>query len=163
MDETTDVVLKRCYLVTLEITPLEVGRTYDVLPSHLTLMSRFLSEQTPDELADAVRSVFTQTPPVELIFGDIEALGPKQVQAHMVQSPSEAALHDRLHSCLNELAVRYEYPAFVGAGHKAHVTLRDGVLFEAGSVRICSAAYLIEIVDHKRVIRAHFELGTTSI
>lgn len=36
--------MKHRYLLILEIAPVEVGKTYDNLLSHLTLMSRFFSE-----------------------------------------------------------------------------------------------------------------------
>lgn len=35
------------YLFTLEVAPLEIGMTYNPLPSHLTLVSRFFSDKPP--------------------------------------------------------------------------------------------------------------------
>jgi hypothetical protein len=151
--------MKHLYLFTLEVSPLETGKTYDDLPSHLTLMSRFWSELSPDELANAVRRLFAVTAPVALIFGETIELGPKKVIAHMVSSPSEQALHIKLHELLDSIHVEQQYPQYVGDGHKAHVTRREGLEFKQTDQYSASAAYLIEVVDTKRVVRSRFELA----
>lgn len=150
---------KHRYLFTLEVVPLEIGSTYDTLPSHLTLMSRFWSELTTEQLADAVKPLFAQTLPIGLRFGATEALGPKKVTAHMVTSDAESALHVALQKKLDDLHVSYEYPEFVGANHKAHVTQRQGVTFKEGSAIQSGAVYLIEVVNGQRVVRARFILS----
>lgn len=146
------------YLFTLEIVPLEVGRIYETLPSHLTLMSRFLSDLPADELARKTMPLFSATKPITLTVGQTEILGPKKVTAHMVSSVSELNLHRQLGNILDAAHVSYEYPAFVGEGHKAHVTKREEVYFEQGSQLACSAAYLIEVVDKQRIVRARLNL-----
>ncbi len=151
--------MKHLYLFTLEIVPLLVGKAYDELPSHLTLMSRFLSELSPEELAEKVRPLFMQTVPVHLVFGETIQLGPKKVTAHMVDSPDERQLHDDLRELLGASRVEYQYPEFIGESHRSHVTARDGVRFDAGSERLAFAVYLIEVVDRKRIIRARFTLS----
>ena len=88
--------MKHLYLFTLEIPPLEVGTAYDDLPSHLTLMSRFLSELPAEELANQVRLLFATTGFIHLAFAETIELGPKKVMAHMVDSPSERQLHHNL-------------------------------------------------------------------
>ena len=147
------------YLFSLEITPLKVGRAYDELPSHLTLMSRFLSDLPPDELIAKVRPFFTETAPVHLVFGETAALGPKKVTAHMVTSPDERRLHNNLRKLLEGVKVEYQYPEFIGDNHKPHVTAREGVQLVSDSKRTVSAAYLIEVADRKRIIRAKFILS----
>jgi len=147
------------YLFTLEIVPLEADKIYDEPPSHLTLMSRFLSELSPEELATQVRPFFASTVPIHLAFGETIELGPKKVTAHMVNSSEERSLHNDLSVLLNTIDVEYQYPEFIGDNHKAHVTQRTGMSLDAGSKRITSAAYLIEVVNKKRVIRAKFKLG----
>jgi len=57
---------RRCYLFTLEVEPLEVGKVYNELPLHCTLMPRFWTELAPYALASAVRSLFDQISPVVL-------------------------------------------------------------------------------------------------
>lgn len=151
--------MKHLYLFTLEITALKIGKVYNELPSHLTLMSRFLSELPAEELANKVRPLFAQTTPVHLVFGETVELGPKKVTAHMVDSPEENQLHNDLYNILDNLKVEYQYPEFIGDNHKPHVTARDGMQLMSGTKRSVSTAYLIEIVDAKRVIRAKLGLG----
>lgn len=151
--------MKHLYLFTLEIVSLEVGRTYDELPSHLTLMSRFLSDLPPYELSETVVPLFTATSPIHLVFGETIKLGPKKVTAHMVTGAAEHRLHNNLRKMLSTLQVEYLYPEFTGDGHKPHVTARDDVQFVVGSERLVSTAYLIEVVDKKRVVRVKFALS----
>ena len=150
--------MKHLYLFTLQIGPLEVGKMYDDLPSHLTLMSRFLSEMPHDELASAVKPVFKQASPVALTFGDTNELGPKNVVAHMISSPAEATLHNKLYQRLESLGVEFQYPQFIGRGHKAHVSKREGTTFLKGQTQISSAVYLIEVIDEKRVVRTKIDM-----
>lgn len=153
--------MKHLYLFTLEITALEIGKVYDELPSHLTLMSRFLSELSAEALASKVRPLFAQTSPVHLVFGETMQLGPKKVTAHMVDSPEENRLHNDLSNILCGLKVEYQYPEFIRDNHKPHVTARDSMSFTPGSTHVTRAAYLIEIVDRKRVVEAKLELKHT--
>lgn len=151
--------MKRLYLFTLEIEPLEVGRTYDELPSHLTLMSRFLSELTPEELVTHVTSLFSRTPPIKLTFGETSELGPKKVIVHHVHSTDEVTLHNNLLGILTSLDVEYQYPEYIGAKHIGHVSWRPNIAFKEGDTRITSAAYLIEVVNKRRIVRSRFSLG----
>jgi hypothetical protein len=151
--------MRRLYLLTLEIVPLEVGRVYDELPSHLTLMSRFLSELAPEKISTTLRPVFAKLSPITLVFGETTNLGPKKVRAHIVNSSEEQKLHSDLNALLESVHVEFQYPEFIGSSHKAHVTEREGVQFEPGSKHVASIACLIEVVDKKRVVRARFTLG----
>ena len=150
--------MKRLYLFTLEIAPLDVGRIYDELPSHLTLMSRFLSDLSPEELAATVRPLLTGAAPIRLVFGETIELGPKKVTAHTVNSTDELKLHERLRKVLDTVNVEYQYPEFIGSNHRAHVTRREDVRFEPSDEHVAHAAYLIEVVDKKRVVRAKLNL-----
>jgi lysophospholipase L1-like esterase len=155
--------MNRLYLLTLEIEPLEVGKAYDELPSHLTLMSRFLSNLAPEQLSSVVEPLFADTKPVNLVFGNTIQLGPKKVTAHMVSSPEEGVLHDRLRALLDKAGATFRYPQFIGSNHKAHVTQRDGKNFPPKTRLLSSAVYLIEVVDGQRLIRSRFNLDTTQI
>ena len=151
--------MKRRYLFTLEITPLDVGTTYDELPSHLTLMSRFFSELGPEQITAAVYPLFAASRPIELHFGDVIELGSKKLLVHTVNHLDVlASLHESLRTLLDSIIVEYEYPQFMGENHKPHVTKREGALFDAGSPKVTTAAYLIEIVDGKRVVRSKLDL-----
>jgi hypothetical protein len=154
------MVAEHTYLFTLEIVPLETDKLYEELPAHLTLMSRFQSELSPDELASAVQYVFAQTSSVSLIFSDREEFGPKRITAYMIESPQEIVLHSKLHQKLSALQAVHLYPQFVGTGHKAHVSIREEVSFRQGERTLSSAAYLIEVVNRRRLVRSRFELGS---
>ena len=157
--------MKHLYLFTLEVTPLSVGRTYDPLPSHLTLMSRFWSELSPNEVAEIVNPLFQRTQPIELSFGEAAILGPKQVAVHLIENTEDLkGLHLQLHDLLNAVGVTYTAPQFVGDGHKPHVSKREGDQFTAGHKQMANAAYLIEVEikgeDHLRIIRTKFDLSS---
>lgn len=151
--------MNHLYLLTLEIEPLEIGRVYDELPSHLTLMSRFLSGLTPEQLSSVVASLFEDAKPVNLLFGSTVQLGPKKVTAHMVDSPEEKVLHERLRLVLEGTGVIFQYPQFIGSNHKAHVTQREDKDFPPESQLISSVAYLIEVADGQRIARSRFNLA----
>jgi hypothetical protein len=150
--------MKRLYLLTLEIVPLEVGRVYDELPSHLTLMSRFLSDLSLKTLAATLRPLFSKTDPTTLVFGETTKLGPKRVTAHIITSSDESKLHRELRDLLSTVDAEFQYPEFIGEDHKPHVTERKDIHFAPGSKYIARSAYLIEVVDKKRLVRAKFEL-----
>jgi hypothetical protein len=152
--------MKHLYLLTLEIVPLEVGKIYDDLPSHLTLMSRFLSDLPPEKLASLTQPLFATTDRIELAFGPTVELGPKKVRAHMVNGAGEQKLHDNILEILEKADVSFQYPQFIGINHKAHVTQRENVDFPPTSQLASQAAYLIEVVDGKRVVRSKLAIGT---
>jgi hypothetical protein len=149
--------MSHLYLLTLEIEPLEIGRVYDELPSHVTLMSRFLSELEPKELSDIIRPVIESAGSVTLTFNSTIELGPKKVIAHMVDSPDEKVLHKRLQTVLEEADVIFKYSQFIGSNHKAHVTKRVGKDFPPGSQLVSRAVYLIEVMDGKRIPRVKID------
>ena len=152
--------MKHRYLFILEVTPVDVGKTYDELPSHLTLMSRFFSDLSPGQMDVVVRPLFSQAVPTDLTFGETTELGPKKLTVHMVEHNEELKqLHHKLRILLDSVNVEYEYPQFIGEHHKPHVTRREGMQLDAADKRTVTKAYLIEIVDDKRVVRSEFELS----
>jgi hypothetical protein len=154
---------QRLYLFTLEVMPLNVGKIYNPLPSHLTLMSRFWSSLSPEELSQVVKPLFQRTQPMELIFGESAALGPKQIAVHLIENTDELKnLHSKLRGLLNAAGVTYTTPKYTGDGHKPHVSKRDGDQFIPGHKQMANAVYLVEVEikgdDHLRFIRAKFDL-----
>jgi 2'-5' RNA ligase superfamily len=155
---------RHLYLFTLEVVPLTVGKVYNPLPSHLTLMSRFRSELLPDELAAVVEPLFGQNPPIKLRFDKSAGLGPKKTPVHLIEHTEELReLHTKLRNLLDTVSVTYEYPQFVGDNHKPHISKRQGDDFALGHEQTSKAAYLIEVEikseEHLRLIRAKFDLG----
>jgi len=155
---------RHLYLLTLEVIPLKVGEAYDELPLHCTLMHRFWSSLSPEELTAAVHDLFDGTPPLTLNAYECKLLGPKQVAVSLLELTKELdALNMRLYELLNQLTVEYTAPEWVGKGHVFHVTERENARLEIGSKHVSKAAYLIEVevpgYGHKRVVRARFELN----
>jgi len=154
----------RLYLFTLEVAPLEVSKTYNPLPSHLTLMPRFWSELTPEEIVKLVTPLFQKTQPVELTFGETALFGPqKKLAVHLVENtPALKELHTQLMNVLDTAGVTYTTPQWLGENHRSHVTKREGTEFENGHQQIANAAYLIEVeiqgTTHLRFVRAKFDL-----
>ena len=156
--------MSHLYLFALEIVPLTVGKVYNPLPSHLTLMSRFRSELLPDELAAVVEPLFGQNPPIKLRFGKSADLGPKKTLVHLIEHTEELReLHTKLRNLLDTVGVAYEYPQFVGDNHKPHISKRHGDGFASGHERTSNAAYLIEVEikgeEHLRFVSAKFDLS----
>jgi len=151
--------MKHRYLFSLEITTIEVGKTYDELPSHLTLMSRFFSELSPAELIEVVQPLFKQTEPIELTFGETAKLGPKKLGVHLIEhSMALRQLHNKLRKLLDSIGVDYEYPQFIGDMYQPHVTKRENTRFEVGYKLRVNVSYLIEIIDGQRVISSKLKL-----
>lgn len=151
---------KHLYLSTLEVEPLRVGTIYDELPLHCTLMHRFHPELSADELADSVKTLFDKTPALVLTAYEHTKLGPKQIPVSLIRLTKELDnLNMQLFDQLNELEVEYTAPQWVGKGHVFHVTDRDNEVLEAGKSHATDTVYLIEVIDHKRVIRKRYELG----
>lgn len=154
---------RHCYLFTLEVSPLEAGKWYNELPLHCTLMHRFWSAMSSEELEMKVGDLFAATPPLVLEAERRELLEPKQVAVSLIKpTPELDALNMWLFERLNSLEVEYTEPLFVGKHHIFHVTERERSRLEIGSRHISNAVYLIEVkipgLDHKRLVRQKIDL-----
>jgi len=155
----------RLYLFTLEVTPLEVGKTYNPLPSHLTLISRFYSHGSPNGIADKVSGLFSETKSIDLAFERMATIGPKHTVVHLIQ-PSEALrkLHNQLAEILDRIGVDYTQPEYIRAGWKPHISKRAGDDFAPGFTYPTKASYLIEVhkegEKHLRTVQERFNLSS---
>jgi hypothetical protein len=141
---------KHCYLFAFEVTPLHVGAVYDELPLHCTLMHRFWSKLSPEDLANRVRSFFEHVHPVTLTAEKQLLLGPKQTPVTELELTDELRkLHMELYEFLNSLPVEYTAPEYVGGGYRAHVSERPHDRLEVRVPRD----------ERKRFVRAKFNLG----
>lgn len=154
---------KHLYLFTLEVEPLKVGTTYDELPLHCTLMHRFYSGLSVEELSESVKPLFDKTSPLVLTAYEHSELGPKQIPVSLIRLTEELDdLNMRLFDYLNKLGVEYTAPQWIGKGHVFHVTDRENEVVEVGESHAAKMAYLIEVIDHKRAVRKRFELGAST-
>ncbi|MDB5176039.1 MAG: hypothetical protein JWM81_897 [Candidatus Saccharibacteria bacterium] len=152
------------YLFTLEVTPLNVGKAYASLPLYCTLMYRFHSPLSAQELIAAVEPLFARTKPLLLEAGEHQAFGPRQVLVTMLRpSPVLLLLHNALYTALNDLGVTYAEAEWVGSGYKPHVSDQSGKSFAKLSPHMSTAIYLIEaqfpLEGNQRYIRAKFQLA----
>jgi 2'-5' RNA ligase len=159
------MINKHLYLLALEISPLDVGGVYDVLPSHCTLMHRFWSELNPGQLTNKLRDILDRANALPITYGEQEIFGPPPVTVNKIlETPELKTLHVSLYERLDELGVEFTAPQWVGEGYKAHVTKREGVTFTEGESQLCKTVYLIEVnvPENKeaRYIRAKFILKT---
>lgn len=150
---------RHLYLFALEVTPLEVGRAYDVLPLHCTFMFRFWSTLSPDQLAAKVYLLFEAADAIVLKPYEHTYLGPRQVGAYLVEkTPQIQDLHMQLHQVLEHLGVEYTEPQWVGLGYKPHITDRANEAITPNQPMSCRTAYLIEVIEGQRVVRRRFML-----
>lgn len=152
---------KHCYLFALEAALMQVGELYEELPLHCTLMHRFWSGLSAEELATRVRPLFAHIQPVTLIAEKHLLLGPKQVPVSELKLTDDLrGLHAELYRLLHELHVDYTASEWVGEGYRAHISERPNARLELASKQQCEAVYLIEVKmpghDHKRLVRAKF-------
>ena len=158
--------MQRLYIFTLEVDQLTVGKRYNPLPSHLTLVTRFFSTETPERIATIVNPLFARTNSLELLFEETVLLGPNHTAVDLVKSTKELLeLHEQLITLLESVHATYTHPQFVGAGWKPHVSKRSKNNFKPGDCILISKGYLIEIKissskSHVRHIRARFNLAS---
>lgn len=154
----------RLYLFTLEVKPLSVGETYNPLPAHLTLMSRFWSNLSPEELSEFVAPIFRQTKIILLKFSESALLGPQKTKVDLIAPTKELEnLHNQLKAKLDSANVEFTNPQWVGGGWKPHVSKRAENNFKVGGTLQSSSVYLIEVKiennDHVRFIKNKFNLS----
>ncbi len=139
--------MQRLYLFTLEVDELIVGMTYNPLPAHLTLVSRFYSPDTPDKIAKVVSPIFNKTPNITLLFEEPVSLGPKQTAAYLIKPSNELLdLHGHVVESLRTVHGAYTNPQYVRDGWKPHVSKRADNSFHTGDQLIATTAYLIEVI-----------------
>jgi hypothetical protein len=146
------------YLFTLEIQPLGLGETYNSLPSHLTLISRFYTYETPEQIIYKVDSLFNQTKSIDILFQQSAEIGPKQTPVHLIKPSLELKrLHAKLIKILDKIGVTYTEPMFIGDGWKPHVSKRENNNFSTGEIQCSRSVYLIEVFiyndEQLRVVR----------
>ena len=155
---------KHTYFFVLEIAALQVGEIYDDLPTHCTLVHRFWSDLSVEELATGVRKILAATSPVALIFAEEELLGPKKTTVNKIELTLQLQqLHTQLYDQLTKQGVEYTAPGWVGGGYIAHVSKRQEATFATGDTHDCTAICLVEAevegYGRQRLIRAKFNLG----
>lgn len=158
------------YLIILEVTPLKIGSTYDMLPLHCTLVHWFWLDQSPEEAAKRLTIASGNIAPIALRAGAEQVFTGKSKNGELVpvivndiELTSELrSLHEQACSVLEDMDVRYSEPQYVHDGFHPHVThQKDGQLLP-GEMRKSTKLYLVEAAapeyGNERVVRASVEL-----
>jgi hypothetical protein len=155
---------KHCYLFALEIEPLEVGEIYDNLPMHLTLVHRFWTSLTPEQLEEKILPIVARYPSVSFVPREVVELGPKKTRVFdLEQTEILNALHMELYSLLNTLDTEYTEQDWVGKGYVPHISEREHSVLTKKKPHTSKAVYIIEVKipghDHKHLIRKKLALS----
>ena len=151
------------YLFTLEVAPLEIGMTYNPLPSHLTLVSRFFLDKPPNHIINKVSALFKLAECIELVFEELSTIGPEHTEVHVIKpNKSLEELHTQITDNLVDIGVSYTHPEYIKEGWKPHISKRDNDNYVPGYSFLTHAAYLIEVHiqdgNYLRTIREKFNL-----
>lgn len=158
------------YLIVLEITPLKVNGTYDMLPLHCTLVHWFWLKQEPEEVAQRLKSVLSDTSSVVLRAGAEQIFTGKNKNGERMPvtvndielTPELQNLHEQVCAILEDMDVRYSEPQYVHNGFHPHVThQKDGQLVP-DEARISTKLYLVEAAapeyGNERTVRTSVDL-----
>lgn len=123
-----------------------IGRAYDQLPMHCTIMHRFHSALSAPALVAALQPVIAAAQPVDLLPLNHQAFGPKKQLVTMVEQTSALVVfHRQLHDKLNTLGVQYTESDWVGDGYVPHVTDKQGQRLVSIKATLSSAVYVISV------------------
>jgi len=139
---------KKTYFLALEVEPMEVGRAYEQLPMYCTIMPRFHTALSVDELASALEPIFANFGPITLNAGEHLAFGPQKQLVTLVDPTEEITeIHQALFDTFNKLNVQYAEQEWVGEGYIPHVTDNQGKRLTIHQTLLSKKAYLVT-VDH---------------
>ncbi len=137
---------RKLFLITLEIDVLEVGKNYNPLPSHLTLVPRFWANESPEEIAELVIPIFKKSDSMPLTVGKSELIGPKNTEVYLVSKSAELSdLHSDLVNELAAIDAEFSHPEFMYNNWTPHISVRHEKKFEDDTALDCNKGYLIEV------------------
>jgi len=159
------------YLIILEVTPLKVGGTYDMLPLHCTLVHWFWLRQTPEEVTKLLNAALSSSSHVLLRTGKEQQFTGKNKNGQVVPvtvndieiTPELRSLHERVCAELEAMGARYSAPQYVHDGFHPHVTHQKDGRLTPGETRESTRLYLIEAAapeyGNERTVRAAIGLS----
>lgn len=142
----------QAYLLALELEPVEIGKTYEVLPLHTTLVHWFWLEAPKiDELIKLVSKLTTEKLSLEAleeaIFTEFTDSGTIPVTVSRIEkSDTLSDLHNRITALIDSLGGTYEKPEYIGGGYEPHVThqyktkINTGDILQADNLFIAQAS-----------------------
>lgn len=158
------------YLLILEISPLQVGQTYSMIPLHCTLVHWFWLKQDPEEVAKQLRACLQSQASIALTAQDEQTFTGKTKQGttvpvtvnDIVATPELRQLHEAMCQELEAMGVQYSEPQYVHEGFHPHVTHQKEGKLTPGEVRISANICLVEAAapeyGNDRTVRASIRL-----
>lgn len=145
---------KNIYLITLEVSPIAIGRFYDQLPAHLTLIPRFTTKVETEDILNKVSLVSAKTKNITIVVTKKEILGPKQTKVWLVNANKYLAeLHKDLKTKIDEIEANFLYPEFMKNNWIPHISVRENINFEENQQLESNKIYLIEISKEDNVTK----------
>ncbi|WP_394769337.1 2'-5' RNA ligase family protein [Lacisediminihabitans sp.] len=125
-------------VVVLPLVPLLVGQTFAMedWPLHITVLPPFLTDASPERIADAIAAATSDLPAICAIAGRDELFGRRHNVPVTVVEHNEALarLHRTLAAALLPFAAAPDESAFTGPGFRPHVTVKPHGRVQEGEV-----------------------------
>lgn len=157
----------KSFLFVLEVEPMKVGKSYNKLTLHCTVLHWFNVETSAEELLRLTSKIFSNTHPIELVAGEPAMFGPSSDPHSMyvnkvVHNQALVYLHRSLLKVVDGIHAQHTEPSYTGGGFNFHVTMQEGRSFVEGTKDLSTAAYLVERVEgaknSRKFIRAKIPL-----
>ncbi|TXN29905.1 2'-5' RNA ligase family protein [Lacisediminihabitans profunda] len=136
-------------VVVLPLVPLLVGESFALQdwPLHITVLPPFLTDASPEQIADAFAAATSGLPAITAIAGRDELFGRRQNVLVTVVEHNEALarLHRTLVAAVLPFAAAPDEPAFTGPGFRPHVTVKPHGRVREGEVLSLSQVALVDM------------------
>lgn len=143
----------KAYLIALEITPVEIGKTYDGLPLHCTLVHWFRTSKIKYIIAD-VQKLLESQPLAQLVVEDqdqftgMTSTGPIPVKVNKVRkTPAIKKLHDAVVDILNDYDTEFLMPQYLHERYEPHITHQEDDSVKQGDNLRVRALFFAEADD----------------
>ena len=140
----------KAYLLALEIAPIAIGKTYESLPLHCTLMHWFRIDAIDDFIQQVHVLVGTKAAPELHIeepddFTGITKTGVISVKVNKVRKTDELNdLHEAIATIAESLGVEYVMPQYIHTGYVPHVTHQGADQLSSGDEVRVTSLYIAE-------------------
>ncbi len=143
----------KSYLVALEITSVEIGKTYNGLPLHCTLVNWFQTNKIEYLITD-IQKLLESQPPVLLKVGNedqftgMTSSGPIPVRVNKVQKTRAIKkLHDEIVAMLKAYDVDFVAPQYLNEGYVPHITHQEDGRAQQGDAIGVDSLFVAEADD----------------
>lgn len=136
----------------IEVGAVVLGKTFQRMPLHCTLIHWFCSDREPSEIERCVIEAAMTQPKTVLRSLGPSLFGPdKNIPVHILEKNRELEdLHMNIFNALNDLLVTFTHPAYVGPEYKPHISDSEGAYFFTGSEMLAERIYLVEAITNNK-------------